>query len=131
MDKAGMAVSSTLAWTELGSGETKAIKANIHAWGDFVIARKETPTSYHISVVVDDALQGVTDVVRGKDLFEQTAIHRLLQSLLDLPTPRYFHHRLITADDGEKLAKSASSMPLRELRSQGVTANEIRQNLGF
>jgi glutamyl-Q tRNA(Asp) synthetase len=131
VDKAAVAIPDGLSWTEAGPGHANTIKADFQAWGDVVIARKETPTSYHLSVVVDDALQGVTDIVRGMDLFEQTAIHRMLQSLLDLPAPRYFHHRLITGDDGGKLAKSASSLPLRELRKQGVTPQQIRQLLGF
>ena len=76
------------------------------AWGDVILARKETPTSYHLAVVVDDAAQGVTDVVRGQDLFHATSVHRLLQALLGLPAPRYHHHRLILDADGRKLSKS-------------------------
>ena len=131
MDKAAKTIPEGLSWTELSPGHANTINADFHAWGDVVIARKETPTSYHLSVVVDDALQGVTHVVRGMDLFEQTAIHRLLQTLLDLPEPHYFHHRLITGDDGGKLAKSASSLPLHEMRGHGVTAPQIRRILGF
>lgn len=131
VDHAAMAIPDELSWTESGPGHGATIKADFQAWGDVVLARKDTPTSYHLSVVVDDALQGITQVVRGMDLFQQTAIHRLLQVLLDLPEPRYFHHRLITGDDGGKLAKSASSLPLRKLRDQGVTARKIRQDLGF
>ena len=77
------------------------------AWGDVVLARKETPTSYHLSVVVDDALQGVTDVVRGQDLFAATGVHRLLQTLLGLAAPAYHHHRLLLDADGRKLSKSS------------------------
>ena len=76
------------------------------AWGDVVLARKETPTSYHLSVVVDDALQGVTHVVRGQDLFWSTSVHRLLQELLGLAAPVYQHHRLVLDADGRKLSKS-------------------------
>jgi glutamyl-Q tRNA(Asp) synthetase len=131
MDKALAVAPIAMNWIECGSGQLEICKADPAAWGDVVVARKETPTSYHLSVVIDDALQGVTDVVRGMDLYAQTSIHRLLHELLDLPTPRYFHHKLISGNDGGKLAKSASSLPLRELRNQGITANEIRQNLGF
>lgn len=131
MDKALAKAPPMLEWTEGGSSQTPAQKADPAAWGDIVIARKETPTSYHLSVVVDDALQGVTDVVRGMDLYAQTSIHRLLQELLGLPAPRYVHHRLITGGDGEKLAKSAASTPLRELRRQDIAARDIRNSLGF
>jgi glutamyl-Q tRNA(Asp) synthetase len=96
-----------------------------------ILGRKETPTSYHLSVVVDDALQGVTDVVRGQDLFWSTSVHRLLQSLLGLPEPRYHHHRLVLDDDGRKLSKSTRATALRELRAQGVTAANIRAIVGL
>ncbi len=91
------------------------------AWGDVVLARKDVPTSYHLSVVVDDALQGVTDVVRGQDLFWSTSVHRLLQTLLGLPAPPYRHHRLMLDADGRKLSKSTAATALRELRAEGVT----------
>ena len=94
--------SGPLHWTETGSGplgETGDVHADPAAWGDVILGRKETPTSYHLSVVVDDALQGVTHVVRGQDLFWSTSVHRLLQSLLGLPEPRYHHHRLVLDDD--------------------------------
>ncbi len=107
------------------------ITARPEAWGDVVLVRKETPTSYHLAVVLDDALQGITHVVRGTDLYEATAIHRVLQTLLDLPTPRYHHHALIRDKEGKKLAKSLASTPLRQLRAEGVTAGEIRKRLGF
>ena len=131
MDKALAVVPAVMNWIEHGTGRLEVCKADPAAWGDVVIVRKETPTSYHLSVVIDDALQGVTNVVRGMDLYSQTSIHRLLHELLDLPVPHYFHHKLISGDDGGKLAKSASSLPLRELRNQGITAKEIRQSLGF
>jgi len=101
------------------------------AWGDVVLARKETPTSYHLSVVVDDARQGVTDVVRGQDLFWSTSVHRLLQVLLGLPAPRYHHHRLIRDADGQKLAKSTRSTSLRSLREAGATPADIRRMAGL
>jgi len=123
-----------LLWDETGAGpggETGRIAADPAAWGDVVLARKETPTSYHLSVVVDDARQGVTDVVRGQDLFWSTAVHRLLQTLLGLPVPRYHHHRLIRDADGQKLAKSTRSTSLRALRETGATPQDIRRLLGL
>jgi glutamyl-Q tRNA(Asp) synthetase len=123
-----------LAWSETGrgpEGETGRVPAVPARWGDVVLGRKETPTSYHLAVVVDDALQGVTDVVRGEDLFWATSVHRLLQALLDLPAPTYHHHRLIRDADGRKLAKSTRATALRELRAQGHTPAEIRKLVGL
>ncbi len=100
-------------------------------WGDVVLARKDTPASYHLAVVVDDALQGVTDIVRGRDLFCATSLHRLLQRLLDLPEPRYRHHDLVLDDEGEKLAKSRGSTALRGLRAAGLSAEDVRRRVGF
>jgi glutamyl-Q tRNA(Asp) synthetase len=100
-------------------------------WGDVVLARKETPTSYHLSVVIDDALQGVTHVVRGRDLEAATDIHVVLQGLLRLPTPLYHFHPLLQDADGRKLAKSRLSESLADLRARGVTVAEIRGRLGF
>src|SRR5437762_3457197 len=100
---------SDLSWVEHGvgpGGETGIVVARPQAWGDVILARKETPTSYHLSVAIDDALQGVTDVVRGQDLFWSTSVHRLLQSLLGIPQPAYRHHRLVLDDSGQKLSKS-------------------------
>ncbi|WP_417692069.1 tRNA glutamyl-Q(34) synthetase GluQRS [Roseibium sp.] len=94
--------------------EGQLIEADPAAWGDVVLARKDCPTSYHVSVVVDDAAQEVTDVIRGRDLYHATSVHRLLQELLGLPAPRYRHHRLIAANDGMKLSKSSGSQSLRE-----------------
>jgi glutamyl-Q tRNA(Asp) synthetase len=94
-------------------------------WGDVVIARKETPTSYHLAVVVDDAAQGVTHVTRGMDLLAATDVHRLLQVLLDLPEPLYHHHPLILDADGRKLSKSAGSTSLRDLRAAGFSADDV------
>jgi glutamyl-Q tRNA(Asp) synthetase len=112
-------------------GETDAVSADPSAWGDVVLARKETPTSYHLSVVVDDAAQGVTDVVRGHDLFHATSVHRLLQALLGLPAPRYHHHRLVLDADGNKLSKSTVATGLRELRAKGVSPAEVRRLVGL
>jgi glutamyl-Q tRNA(Asp) synthetase len=100
-------------------------------WGDAVIAKRRVGSSYHIAVVTDDALQGVTHVVRGMDIEPATPLHRLLQRLLGLPEPHYHHHELIRDESGEKLSKSRSSPSLRSLRESGVTPFEIRSHLGF
>ncbi len=100
-------------------------------WGDAVIVRKDTPTSYHLSVVVDDAAQGVTHVSRGMDLLRATDLQVLLQCLLDLPTPLYAHHRLVLDGDEKKLSKSKGAPSLRSLREAGVTAEEVRRRVGF
>ena len=113
-----------LTWTETEQGTVAAVPAE---WGDVVLARKDMPTSYHLAVVVDDARQGVTHVVRGQDLFRATAVHRLLQALLGLPEPAYHHHRLILDAAGRKLSKSTLSTGLRELRAQGMTPADIRR----
>ncbi len=117
-----------LTWTESEQG---AVTADPAAWGDVVLARKDTPTSYHLAVVVDDAALGATDVVRGCDLFHATGVHRLLQALLGLPAPRYHHHRLILGTDGKKLSKSTAATGLRELRTRGVSPAEIRRLVGL
>lgn len=100
-------------------------------WGDVVIAKKTVGSSYHIAVVTDDALQGVTHVVRGKDMEAATPVHMLLQRLLGLPTPHYHHHELILDQTGRKLSKSLRSQALAALRDDGVSAAEVRQRLGF
>ena len=131
---AAMARAGQLTWAETGagpSGETGVVAPDPAAWGDVILARKETPTSYHLAVVVDDAAQDITDVVRGSDLFHATAVHRLLQALLGLPAPRYHHHRLVLAADGRKLSKSTQSTGLRELRARGVSPAEIRRLAGL
>jgi len=119
-----------LTWHEIEGGAS-TIAADPAAWGDVVLARKETPTSYHLSVVVDDAVQGVSEIVRGRDLRAATSIHRLLQALLGLPEPVYRHHRLILDADGRKLAKSTRSTALRELRAQGASPADIRRAVGL
>jgi len=133
MDKA-VARAGVLTWTETGAGprgQTGRVTAAPQMWGDVVLARKELPTSYHLSAVLDDALQGVTDVVRGQDLFWSTSIHRLLQALLGLPEPAYHHHKLILDADGRKLSKSTAATGLRELRAGGATARDIRRLIGL
>jgi len=112
-------------------GGEEVVPADPSRWGDSVIVRKDVPTSYHLAVVVDDALQGVTHVVRGKDLEAATDLHVLLQALLGLPTPLYHHHGLILDDTGDKLAKSRQSEALADLRARGVSASELRRRLGF
>lgn len=129
---AACAQAGDLGWKELGEGpdgECGVVTARPEDWGDVILARKETPTSYHLSVVIDDALQGVTDVVRGSDLFWSTSVHRLLQSLLGLPQPLYRHHPLMTDASGQKLSKSTGAMALRELRAAGATPADIRQRV--
>ena len=100
-------------------------------WGDVVLGRKETPTSYHLSVVVDDAAQGVSHVVRGRDLEASTSIHLLLQKLLDLPSPDYKHHRLILDEKGERLSKSVKSTALKALRDDGASVADIHRLIGW
>ena len=116
-----------LAWRE---GES-IVSADPARWGDVILARKDTPASYHLAVVVDDAIQGVTTVVRGRDLYHATSLHRLLQRLLDLPEPRYRHHDLLRDATGEKLAKSRESETLGDLRGSGHSAAAICKRLGF
>ena len=100
-------------------------------WGDVVLQRKDTPTSYHLSVVVDDAAQAITHVTRGRDLEAATDIHVLLQMLLGLPTPIYHFHRLLLGDDGQKLSKSKGSQSLADLRAQGWTPEDVRRAVGL
>ena len=100
-------------------------------WGDVVLVRKETPTSYHLSVVVDDAAQGITHVTRGRDMEAATDIHVLLQALLGLTPPLYTFHRLLLDEEGHKLAKSRGSQSLRDLRLAGRTAEDVRREVGF
>lgn len=130
---AAQARAGPLFWTEIGAAldPGRPVAADPARWGDVVLARKDTPTSYHLAVVVDDAVQGVTHVVRGADLLAATAVHRLLQHLLGLPAPRYHHHRLILDDAGRKLSKSTGAPTLRAMRAQGATAAEVTALLGF
>ncbi len=109
-------------------GETPLDPARL---GDAVIARKDFPASYHLASVVDDALQGVSDVIRGEDLADSAHLHVVLQTLLDLPTPRYRHHRLIHGPDGVRLAKRDSATALRALRAEGLSPEDVRAHLGF
>jgi glutamyl-Q tRNA(Asp) synthetase len=123
-----------LTWVEVGANpkeDHETLMAHPEQWGDVVLARKDTPTSYHLSVVVDDAAQGVTHVVRGQDLQQATAVHRVLQSLLGLPAPLYHHHRLVLGEDGRKLSKSTQATALRELRAGGAMPADIRRMAGL
>ena len=129
---AATARTDALTWTESGrDSEAGLVAAAPQAWGDVVLARKDMPTSYHLAVVVDDARQGVTDVVRGQDLFWSTSVHRVLQALFGLPAPTYHHHRLILDAEGKKLSKSTRATALRSLRESGATAADIRRMVGL
>ena len=125
MDKA-VAFVGPVAWHDAGAGEVRAEPAR---FGDVVLARKDAPASYHLAVVVDDAWQRVTDVVRGADLFEATHIHRLLQALLGLPTPRYHHHALLADAEGRRLAKRDGAPTIAALREGGADARALVADL--
>jgi glutamyl-Q tRNA(Asp) synthetase len=123
-----------LGWTEadpFGREPSSRRSVDLAAWGDVLLARKEVPASYHLTVVVDDAYQSVTDVVRGNDLAPSTSVHRVLQTLLGLPEPRYFHHRLILDENGEKLSKSRGSETIRARRAAGETPAMLIAELGL
>ncbi len=130
MDAALASLGFTLGWRDYGAGgDGRDILAKPALWGDAVLSRKDIHASYHIAVVTDDALQGVTDVVRGEDLFMATHLHRLLQALLDLPTPAYHHHRLLRDASGQKLSKSLRAKSLRALREEGLSPSAARRKL--
>jgi len=132
--KAEEMAGQTLSFMEEGEGpkgESGRLPIHPQGFGDVIIARKDVPTSYHLAVTMDDALQGVTHVTRGQDLFPATYIHRILQVLLDLPEPRYRHHGLIRDEAGRRLSKSARDKGLRELRASGATPQAIRQLIGL
>jgi glutamyl-Q tRNA(Asp) synthetase len=121
-----------LTFREEGSGpagETGPIAARPELGGDVVLARKDVGVAYHLAVVLDDALQGITHVIRGQDLFQAAHVQRLLQALLDLPTPIYRHHRLLTAPDGRRLAKRDRAETLAELRARGADPEALRLEL--
>lgn len=137
MKRALERIGRPLTWLEAGAegealfGPAVPATADPAAWGDVVLARKDTPTSYHLSVVVDDARQGITDVLRGKDLYHATSVHRVLQELLGLEAPVYRHHRLILAEDGRKLSKSNRDTSIRSLREAGMSHAELRRLIGL
>lgn len=130
----GEAAWSALSFVEEGMGpgrETGLIRARPETAGDVVLARKDAGVAYHLAVTHDDALQGVTHVIRGQDLFEATHIQRLIQALMEWPAPIYGHHRLLTGPDGRRYAKRDRSVTLAELREGGLTATALRRELGF
>ena len=119
-------------WLEFGEGEHgEKREGSASAWGDVLLTGASRAASYHLAVVLDDSLQGVTDVVRGRDLRKATAVHRLLQSLFALPAPDYHHHRLVVGEARVKLSKSLRSPSLASLREQGISAGQVRERLGF
>ncbi|MBZ9726614.1 tRNA glutamyl-Q(34) synthetase GluQRS [Mesorhizobium sp. CO1-1-11] len=123
-----------LAWAEFSDGTlstTRSVEARPQDWGDVIVARRDVPTSYHLAVVIDDALQGVSHVVRGQDLFSATGVQRLLQEILGLQPPAYFHHRLILGPDGRKLSKSFRDTGLAALRDAGASPEEVRRMIGL
>ena len=122
---AAVARAGPLTWTDHG----QEIPADPLAAGDVVLARKDAPASYHLAVTIDDAWQGITDVVRGRDLFDATHVHRLLQALLGLPTPHYHHHDLLTGPDGNRLAKRHGAPTLAALREAGTDGRTIAAEL--
>lgn len=129
MDKARALAPAVLDWSEAGEGpegETGFVAARPECWGDVILSRPDAPASYHLAVVLDDAMQGITDVVRGQDLFHATAVHRLLQSLLGLPVPSYRHHGLVPGPDGRKLSKSNQDTGIAAYREKGVSPSGIR-----
>ena len=116
-----------LEWEDSEAGR---VTADPLSYGDVVLARKDTPESYHLAVTLDDGIQGVTLVTRARDLFGATHVHRLLQALLELPTPRYWHHRLVTDASGKRFAKRDRALTLRALREAGKTPAEVREMAG-
>ena len=127
--RCGLTLSARSSAPDRKSGSTKAwarSRLNPLSLGDVVLARKDTPASYHLAVTVDDAIQGVTLVTRARDLFPATHIHRLLQALLDLPVPRWHHHTLLTDATGKRFAKRDRAKTLPEMRAAGTTPEQVR-----
>lgn len=120
------AITGALVWEDHATGRVKAMPETL---GDIILARKEARTSYHLAVTVDDAAQGITHVVRGRDLFAATHVHRLLQALLGLPTPDYHHHSLVVGADGNRLAKRNAAQTLVALREAGVDPERLVENM--
>lgn len=123
---AAVAQTGALGWTDLVAGPQKTDPMQ---FGDVILWRKDAPASYHLAATLDDAVEGVSHVVRGLDLFAYTTIHRILQALLGLAEPLYWHHRLLLDENGEKLAKSRLSRPLAELRAEGISGIALVQQL--
>jgi len=134
VDAALARVGTGLSWREFTDetlSATQAIEARPQDWGDVILARRDIPTSYHLAVVTDDALQGISHVVRGRDLCSATGIQRLLQELLGLGQPDYFHHRLVLGPDGRKLSKSFGDTGLAALRQAGASPEDVRRLVGL
>ena len=134
MPKTILKMGKEMNWKEFDARKietSKPVSGYLESWGDVVLRRKDTPTSYHLACVVDDALQGITHVVRGMDLYHSTSVHRLLQQLFGLPEPLYHHHSLIQSEGGLKLSKSRKDTALRDLRHQEISAQDIHEWLGF
>lgn len=134
VDAARARVGTDLSWREFideTPSATRHVEARPQDWGDVILARRDIPTSYHLAVVVDDALQGVSHVVRGQDLYSATGIQRLLQVLLGLGQPDYFHHGLVLGPDGRKLSKSFGDTGLAALRQAGASPNDVRRLVGL
>ena len=136
LDAAGRSIGEAgrLKFIEEGGGpkgQQGRIRVDPRPSGDVVLARKDVGVAYHLAVVVDDALQGVTHVVRGNDLFEATHVQRLLQALLGYPAPAYRHHRLLLGADGKKFSKRDKAETLKAIRERGVSAEQLRAELGF
>jgi glutamyl-Q tRNA(Asp) synthetase len=123
-----LAQTGPLTWYDHRAGEVPADPGML---GDVVVARKDVPTSYHLAVTVDDHLQGVTLVTRGEDLFHATHVHRLLQALLGLPTPRYYHHNLIADSGGQRMSKRNRAVTLRHLRESGRRPDDVWNLIGL
>jgi glutamyl-Q tRNA(Asp) synthetase len=129
---AAMVAAAPVSWRAFDpEGQEWSVAARPERWGDVVLVRKETPTSYNLSVVLDDAVQGITHVVRGRDLEAATDIHALLARVLNLWSPLYHHHALLTDEHGLKLSKSRSSHSLAAMRNAGATPEAVRARLGF
>jgi glutamyl-Q tRNA(Asp) synthetase len=132
--EAARSAAGPLGFFEAGEGpggKRGAIAVDASLAGDVVLARKDVGVAYHLAVVIDDARQEITDIVRGQDLFEATHVQRLLQALLGLPEPQYHHHRLLVGPDGRRLAKRDKAETLRSIRERGVAAEALRRELGF
>lgn len=129
MQKAVQCIKQEISWTEID--RDKPIVEEPLDWGDVILARKGFPVSYHLCCTLDDALQGITHVVRGKDLYHATSIHALLYKLLELQSPLYHHHELILDDNREKLSKSKNHTSLKDLRNTGMTTEQLKEILGF
>ena len=127
MDEA-IRIAGPLSWEDLSAGVQQA---RPDLFGDVVLARKDIPASYHLAVTWDDALQGVTLVTRGMDLFAASHLHRLLQALLNLPVPRWHHHPLVLGEDGKRLAKREGAPSIRSLREKGRSAHQVLAGLGL